>query len=98
MVEKRIRSSQLDTKSRATAASLVVLKRSARKGEDGVEEFLICKNEKCRFLVSLREGNKLLRRSEIVLSACPECNHEWSGSCPFCLQTLAIVWQNKVPS
>jgi hypothetical protein len=63
----------------------------------GVEEFLICKNRECRFLISLREGGKLLRREDLILSACPECSHEWSSRCPFCLQTLKVNWQNGVP-
>jgi hypothetical protein len=62
-----------------------------------VEEFLICKNEKCRFLISLREGNKLLLRSELVLNACPECSHGWSSRCPFCVQPLEVVWQSEIP-
>src|SRR6267143_1319001 len=66
------------------------------QGEDRVEEFLICTNEKCRFLLSLREGNKLWRRSELILSSCPECNHRWSSRCPFCVQPLEVSWQNKV--
>jgi hypothetical protein len=77
--------------------SLAVPKLSFRKGVFGVEEFLICGNRECRFLISLREGNKLYRRAELILRVCPECNHEWSGRCPFCLQTLTVVWQNEVP-
>src|ERR1700683_1482664 len=68
------------------------------QGEDGVEEFLICKNRNCRFLISLLEGNRLLRRSELILSACPEGDHEWSGCCPFCSQALTVIWKNKVPN
>src|SRR5260370_24539259 len=73
-------------------------KGSLRKGGLRVEEFLICKNWECRFLISLREGNKLLRPADLIFVVCPECNHEWSGRCPFCLQTLKVIWQNKVPS
>jgi hypothetical protein len=77
--------------------SLAVPRLSFRKGVFGVEEFLICGNRECRFLISLRGGNKLYRRAELILRVCPECNHEWSGRCPFCLQTLTVVWQNEVP-
>src|SRR5260370_39079860 len=97
MVGKRIRSFTLDAKFRAYSPSLLVTKRPVRKGEDGVQEFLICSNEKCRFLLFLREGNNLWRRSELILSSCPECNHRWSSRCPFCVQPLEVVWQNKVP-
>jgi hypothetical protein len=62
-----------------------------------VEEFLICENQKCRFLISLREGNKLLDRADLSLSAGPERDHEWSGRCPFCAQALEVIWQRKVP-
>jgi hypothetical protein len=62
-----------------------------------VEEFLICENQKCRYLISLREGNKLLGRAELILSVCPECDHEWSGRCPFCAQALEVIWQSEVP-
>src|ERR1700730_1056722 len=97
MLGKRIGSSRTDTKFRAAPASLVAPERSVR-GRDGVEEFMICKNGKCRFLISLREGNKLLRRAELILRTCPECNHEWSSRCPFCVQALKVIWKNKVPS
>jgi hypothetical protein len=79
------------------AAFLTVAELRARKGVFGVEEFLICRNRECRFLISLRDGNKLVRRADLILSACPECDHEWSGRCPFCLQILMVTWQNKIP-
>lgn len=63
-----------------------------------MEEFLICENHECRLLISLREGNKLLGRADLILSLCPECDHEWSGRCPFCAQALEVNWQSKVPS
>jgi hypothetical protein len=72
-------------------------KPSESQGDSVLGEFSICTNRNCRFLVSLREGNKLLRRSDLILSACPECHHEWSGRCPFCVQTLEVIWQSKVP-
>src|SRR6267143_2237181 len=86
----------MELKFQAPPTSLAVLRLSVCKG-GGVEEFLICVNRECRFLISLREGNKLYRRAELILRVCPECNHEWSGRCPFCLQTLTVVWQNEVP-
>ena len=62
-----------------------------------MEEFLICENANCRFLVSLREGTRLYLRSELPLSACPECGKSWSGRCPFCDQTLDVIRRNDVP-
>jgi hypothetical protein len=81
-----------------SSASLATRKRSPRKEVSRLEEFLICKNRKCRFLVSLRADNKLLSRAELIFSACPECNDEWSGRCPFCVQTLDVTWQSEIPS
>jgi hypothetical protein len=81
-----------------SSRSLATRKRPVRKGVSRLVEFLICSNRNCRFLVSLREGNKLLRRAELIFSACPECDHEWSGSCPFCVHALEVSWQNEIPS
>lgn len=53
-----------------------------------MECFLICTNPKCRFVVDLREGSKVLERSEFVFDRCPECNHPWSSCCPFCTRLL----------
>ncbi len=67
------------------------------KGDSCLEEFLICENPECRFLTSLRQGDKLLRREDLIFSVCPNCDHEWSGLCPFCFHTLNVKWQGKVP-
>ena len=58
---------------------------------------VICENSACRFLVSLREGNRVLRLSELIMSECPECGHRLSACCPFCQQILEVIWQGKVP-
>src|SRR6202047_3712287 len=76
---------------------LAVRMPSDHKGDSVLEEFLICTNRNCRFLVSLREGNKLLPAAELIFSACPECNQEWSGRCPFCAQALDVTWQSEIP-
>jgi hypothetical protein len=62
-----------------------------------LEEFLICTNKNCRFLLSLREANKLWQRAELILTACPECDQEWSGRCPFCAQILDVTMQSEIP-
>jgi transcription elongation factor Elf1 len=62
-----------------------------------MEQFLICKNPVCRFLLDLREGGKVLSRSEIALGECPECGHQWSSTCPFCLEPLDVSWRGKLP-
>src|ERR1700676_4903750 len=79
------------------SASLAALQPSDHKGDSVLEEFLICTNKNCRFLVSLRDGDKLLRRSELVLSACPECAQKWSGRCPFCDRTLDVAMRSQIP-
>src|SRR5580704_11008549 len=79
------------------SASLATRKQSVCKGVRGLEEFLICTNSGCRFLLSLREGNKLLRRADLILSSCPECDHEWSGRCPFCVRLLDVSWHREIP-
>src|ERR1700757_1613050 len=80
-----------------TSTSPSVLKPPDREGDSLLEEFLICTNRNCRFLVSLREGNNLLRSSELILSACPECNHKWSRRCPFCVRTLDVESRSQIP-
>ena len=62
-----------------------------------MEEFLICENASCRFVVSLRKGTSVYRRSELPLSSCPVCSQKWSGRCPFCDQTLEVIWRSNVP-
>jgi hypothetical protein len=85
-------------KSGSPRSSLAVVKPSKYKGDSVLEEFLICANKNCRFLVSLREGTRLLRRSDLVLSVCPECSQQWSSQCPFCAQSLDVILRNQVPS
>jgi hypothetical protein len=91
-VRSQLRNSGLSRASPATS------KRSAPKGVPRLEEFLICTNGNCRFLLSLREGNKVWSREELILSSCPECDHEWSSRCPFCVQILDVTWQSEIPS
>ena len=62
-----------------------------------MENLLICENPKCRFVIDFQECNGTLPRSAPVVPECPECGHNWSSRCPFCLQTLAILWRNNLP-
>jgi hypothetical protein len=82
---------------RLSQASHDTRRRVARKGVHRLEEFLICENRRCRFLISLRDGSKLIRRRDLIFRTCPECDHEWSGRCPFCLRTLEVTWERKIP-
>jgi hypothetical protein len=61
-----------------------------------VEYFLICANAKCRFIVNLREGARVLRRSQLIIDECPECGHPWSSSCPFCGRPLEAIQQGDL--
>jgi hypothetical protein len=62
-----------------------------------MENFLICENSKCRFVVDLREGGSVLSRSQIVLNECPECGQPWSTVCPFCSQALDVGLLGGLP-
>ena len=62
-----------------------------------MENFLICENAKCRFVIDLREGGSLLSRSQIVLNECPECGHAWSTICPFCSHPLEVELPGGLP-
>jgi hypothetical protein len=61
-----------------------------------MEYFLICTNIKCRFIVNLREGARVLRRSQLIIDECPECGHTWSSSCPFCGRRLDVTQEGNL--
>ena len=63
-----------------------------------MEEYLICGNPKCRFLLSLREGSRLYSPSELPLRGCPKCGHSWSANCPFCGLPLESNVNENQPS
>jgi predicted amidophosphoribosyltransferase len=56
-----------------------------------MEYYLICTNTRCRLLVNLREGPRMLRRSQLVIEECPKCGHPWSSSCPSCGRPLEVI-------
>jgi len=62
-----------------------------------MQNFLICSNPTCRFVLDLQGAGKLFRRSRTVLSECPECGAEWSSTCPFCIQPLHVAWRDQQP-
>jgi hypothetical protein len=57
-----------------------------------MENFLICGNPSCRFVLDLQEVRTPLRSLQSLLSECPECGSQWSATCPFCAQSLSIIW------
>jgi len=75
----------------AAPTSLTTIRLPARKEVFRLENFLMCTNPKCRFIVNLREGAQVLERSKIVIDECPECGSKWSSYCPFCEQPLEVV-------
>ena len=58
-----------------------------------MENFLICCNPSCRFVLDLQEVRRPLRRSFPLLNECPECRSSWSATCPFCTETLSVIWR-----
>lgn len=57
-----------------------------------MQNFLICGNPSCRFVLDLRGAAKPLRRTRTVLNACPECGSAWLATCPFCVRPLNVTW------
>ena len=57
-----------------------------------MENFLICGNPSCRFVLDLQEVRKPVTRLGKLLAECPECASQWSATCPFCAETLSIIW------
>ena len=55
--------------------------------------FLVCGNPSCRFVLDFQEVRKPLRPSHPLLKECPECGGPLSASCPFCAQTLSVIWR-----
>ena len=58
-----------------------------------METYLICGNHSCRMVLDLNGSANSLRRSQIHLSACPECGSEWMSTCPFCVQPLRVMFR-----
>ena len=42
-----------------------------------MKKFLICENPKCRLVIDLREGGRVLKRSHLVLNECHERGQYW---------------------
>jgi len=57
-----------------------------------MENFLICGNPSCRFVLDLQELRKPLRPPKSLLNECPECGSQWSATCPFCKEPLSVIW------
>jgi hypothetical protein len=63
-----------------------------------MERFLICKNPLCHFVIDLRtKENQVVQLSDLIINQCPDCGREWSSRCPFCLQTLDVMWRETSP-
>ena len=53
-------------------------------------DFLVCSNPSCRLVLDLQEARQPLSQS--FLNRCPECESEWSATCPFCTQPVGVIW------
>ena len=62
-----------------------------------MEKILVCSNSRCRFVLDLRECDRVLRRSDLPIKECPECGSEWSSTCPFCARVLSLAWPHALP-
>jgi len=51
-----------------------------------MENWLICANAKCRFLIDFRRAKRASRLE--ALAQCPECGSQWMKHCPHCLEAL----------
>jgi hypothetical protein len=60
-----------------------------------MENLWICENSMCRYVIDLREVSNDLRRAQLLISACPECGHNWASTCPFCSHSLKVVWRDE---
>jgi hypothetical protein len=55
-----------------------------------MDNYLICENPSCRFVLDRRLNGKSLPSPQPILKKCPSCRSEWSSVCPFCSQALTI--------
>lgn len=62
-----------------------------------MENFLICQNPKCRFVIDLGKNGHGSRLQVRILHQCPDCGHPWSSACPFCSHPLQVAWPDKLP-
>lgn len=40
--------------------------------------------------------DQVVQLSDLIISQCPACGHEWSSQCPFCLQALESASQARL--
>lgn len=62
-----------------------------------MSHFLICENEQCRFVLDRRINGKSLAVPPSILKECPACGGQWSSTCPFCGQALAMKLLGGLP-
>jgi hypothetical protein len=55
-----------------------------------MDNYLICANPSCRFVLDRRLNGRSPARPQPILKKCPACRSGWSFTCPFCSQALAI--------
>jgi hypothetical protein len=62
-----------------------------------MNHFLVCENPECRFILDRRINGESLDGVRGILKKCPACGCDWSSSCPFCDQTLAVSFIAGLP-
>jgi hypothetical protein len=62
-----------------------------------MENLFICENPECRFVIDFQPCNGSTRHSAPIIPECPECGHDWSNCCPFCLHPLDVLWRGNLP-
>ena len=55
-----------------------------------MNQFLICENAKCRFLLDRRLNGRSMDGVRTIVKNCPDCGGGWSSTCPTCGQALAV--------
>jgi hypothetical protein len=62
-----------------------------------MNHFLICENQRCRFILDRRVNGESLDGVRKILRQCPTCGSDWSSSCPFCDEALTINFVDRLP-
>lgn len=60
-------------------------------------KYLVCCNPECRFILDRRVNGTSLDGVQKILKTCPACGSDWSSSCPYCGQALAVNFVDGLP-
>ena len=62
-----------------------------------MENFLICDNRECRFILDQRLNGESVDGGLRILRKCPECGSTLSSKCSVCSKELAVKFVAGVP-